>query len=182
MSSNDVTSEISFRGKTTLHLGAIRSPIQIDKTIIVAGLNQLQGFALDSVQMLSTPESDGTNLVGNLTLPNPSTITINFGNLIFNTSIANIPIGNVTVSNAQLVHGNNTVPFTGNIDVNTVVNNINAISANASSNGDVQMVISGGQCLIDGQHITYVESALEGISLATPFNLTEALSSLLGST
>lgn len=132
--------------------------------------------------MLSTPEADGTNVVGNLTLPNPSTITINFGDLIFNTSIADIPIGNVTVSNAKLVYGNNTVPFTGNIDVNTVVNNINAISANASSNGDVQMVISGGQCLIDGQHITYVESALEGISLATPFNLTEAISSLIGGT
>lgn len=148
----------------------------------VAGLNQLQGFSIDSLQMLSTPESDGSNVIGNLTLPNPSTITINFGDLIFNTSIADILIGNVTVSDVKLIHGNNTIPFTGKIDVNTVVDNLSTISANASSNGDVQMIISGGQCLIDGQHITYVESALDGVTLASPFNLTEAISSMLGST
>lgn len=144
----------------------------------VPGLNQLQGFVLNSLQILDTPESDGTNVVGNLTLPNPSTITIDFGDLIFNTSIADILIGNVTVSDARLEHGNNTIPFKGQIDLNTVVENLSTINANASSDGNVQMVISGGQCLIDGQHITYVESALDGVQLSTPFNLTEAILSL----
>lgn len=180
--SNDVTSDISFRGKTTIHLGAIKSPIKIDKTVTVAGLNKLQGFSLDNLKILPTPEPDGTNVVGNLTLPNPSTIAINFGDLSFNTSIAGIRIGNVTVSNAKLVHGNNTVPFTGNINITTVVENLSTINGNASSNGDVQMIVSGGQCVIDGQHITYVENTLAPIQLATPFNLTAAIASLSGGT
>ncbi|CAN8104283.1 unnamed protein product [Discula destructiva] len=179
---NDITTDISFRGETTLHLGALKAPIKIDKTVTVAGLNQLQGFALDTLQILSTPEKDGSNVVGNLTLPNPSSVTINFGDLLFNTSIANILIGNVTVSNAKLVQGNNTIPFTGKIDLTTVVDNLSTISANSSSDGDVQMVISGGQCFMDGQHITYVEDALSGVSLSTPFNLTQTISSLLGGT
>lgn len=120
--------------------------------------------------------------MGNLTLPNPSTVTIDFGDLVFNTSIAEVLIGNVTMSNAKLVHGNNTIPFAGNIDLTTVVDNLSKITANASSDGNVDMVISGGQCFVDGEHITYVEAALNGVSLATPFNLTEAISSLAGGT
>lgn len=160
----------------------MKAPIKIDKTVSVVGLNKLQGFSLDSLQFLSTPEADGSNVVGNLTLPNPSTVTINFGNLAFNTSIADILIGNVTVSNAKLVHGNNTIPFRGMIDLTTVVDNLSTISGNASSDGLVDMVISGGQCVIDGQHITYVEDALNGVSLATPFNLTQTIASLVGGT
>lgn len=117
-------------------------------------------------------------MAGNLTLPNPSTVTINFGQLLFGTSIADVAIGNVSVARARLLPGNNTVPFTGTIDLATVLANLDTIQANASSDGNVQMVISGGQCLIDGQHISYVEDSLRGVSLATPFNLTQTISSL----
>lgn len=165
-----------------MHFGALKAPIKFDKTVAIAGLNKLQGFALENLIILSTPDPDGSNVVGNLTLPNPSTVTIDFGDLVFNTSIAGVLIGNVTVSDAKLAQGNNTIPFSGAIDLTTVVDNLSTITANASSDGNVDMVISGGQCFVHGQHITYVEAALNGVSLATPFNLTAAISSLVGGT
>lgn len=50
--SNGVTTSFSFRASTTLHVGALKMPINIDKSVTVPALNQLQGFGLDSLQIL----------------------------------------------------------------------------------------------------------------------------------
>lgn len=49
---NGVTTSFSFRASTTLHLGALKVPINIDKSVTVPALNQLKGFGLNSLQIL----------------------------------------------------------------------------------------------------------------------------------
>ncbi|PSR80071.1 hypothetical protein BD289DRAFT_441498 [Coniella lustricola] len=163
-----VTSDLSFRGSTTVHLGALSAHVNIRKTVTIAGLNQLQGFALDSSQLLTTAEADGSNLIGNVTIPNPGAVALEFGDLIFNAAIADIIIGNMAISDATLYQGNNTFPFTGIIDLDTVVSNYNTIMGNASSNASdayLVMALSGNSCLINGQHISYVEAVLDNTTL-----------------
>lgn len=150
---------------------------------------------------------------------NPGTVALEFGDLIFNAAIADVIIGNMTVSDATLYQGNNTFPFVGIIDLTTVVANCrwslakllislyhlldlfrryppsnlfnlalpedlssgrifldftsdkgtdNTIMANASSNASdayLVMALSGNSCLINGQHITYVEAVLDNTTL-----------------
>ncbi|KAF3765746.1 hypothetical protein M406DRAFT_322067 [Cryphonectria parasitica EP155] len=163
-----VTTELSFHGSTRLHFGALSAPVSIKKTVTIAGLNQLQGFAVDSSDILGTPEADGSNLIGNVTIPNPGTVAIEFGELIFNAAIANIIIGNMSISDATLYQGNNTFPFTGIMDMNTMLANYNTIMANASGNGSdatLVMAITGNSCLINGQHIPYVEAVLDNTTM-----------------
>lgn len=50
-------------------------------------------------------------------------MAIEFGELIFNAAISNITIGNMSIREAALYQGNNTFPFTGTIDINTVFDN-----------------------------------------------------------
>lgn len=171
------TTDISFRGATTLHFGALRAPIKIEKTVTVAGLNQFKGFSLDSFQLVVPAQADGTNLVGNLTLPNPSAVAIEFGDLVFNASIAGIVIGNMSVSDVVLVQGNNTIPFRGEMFLNTVVNNLSTLLGNSSnaSNGTVEMAISGVSCMVNGQHITYVESILGNSVMYTSIPLEQVI-------
>lgn len=181
------TSELSFRGATTIHMGALRIPVQIKKSVTIAGLNQLKGFSLASSKLVLPAEPDGTNLVGNLTLPNPGAMSIQFGDLSFNASIAGIPVGNLSISNVLLAHGNNTIPFTGQIFIDTVVENLNTMLGNSSSdsNGTVDMAISGGRCRVDGQDITWIEDSLDSKVLYAPIPLEqliqEGLSSMTGS-
>lgn len=181
------TSELSFRGATTIHLGALHVPVQIQKSVTIAGLNQLKGFSLASSKLVLPAEPDGTNLVGNLTLPNPGAVSIQFGDLTFDASIAGIPVGNLSIANVLLVHGNNTIPFTGQIFIDAVVGNLNTILGNSSSesNGTVDMAISGGRCRVDGQDITWIEDSLDSkvLHAAIPLQqlIQEGLSSMGGS-
>lgn len=50
--SNGETTSFSFRSSTTLHVGALKMPINIDKSVTVPALNQLKGFGLNSLQIL----------------------------------------------------------------------------------------------------------------------------------
>jgi len=45
-------------------------------TIESLGLNNLVGFEFTSVAIVFPPDADGTNLVGNVTLPNPTVISL----------------------------------------------------------------------------------------------------------
>lgn len=179
-------SQISLRGSTTLHFGALSAPIEIKKSVTIAGLNHLQGFSLGAPRMVLPAEPDGTNLEGNLTLANPGAVAIKFGNLAFNVSVAGIYIGNLSISDVLLAHGNNTVPFRGQLLLDTVVSNINTIlgSSTGGANGTVDMAISGGTCLVDGQHITYIENVLDATTLHATISLqkllTDGLSGVMG--
>lgn len=39
-----------------IHIGALKMPITIDKTVTVAALDKLQGFGLDSLQIILPAE------------------------------------------------------------------------------------------------------------------------------
>lgn len=152
----------------------------------IAGLNHLQGFSLGTPRLVLPAEPDGTNLEGNLTLANPGAVAIKFGDLAFNASVAGIFIGNLSISNVLLAQGNNTVPFKGQILLDAVVDNLNTILGNSSSgsNGTVEMAISGGTCMVNGQHITYIENVLDATVLYASIPLQkliqDGLSSVIG--
>lgn len=66
--SNGVTTSFSFRASTTLHLGALKMPINIDKSVTVPALNQLQGFGLNSLQILLPAAASESNLLNKICL------------------------------------------------------------------------------------------------------------------
>lgn len=86
---------MSAKGSTVGHLGALKAPLTLDKDVELdgttifyyplgdlranmfdtAGLDKLSGFSIDSARVLIPKEADGTNLVGEATLPNHSVFT-----------------------------------------------------------------------------------------------------------
>lgn len=85
---------LSAYGKATAHLGKIKVPLKLDKDIQLdgkwccctpadglaltagdPGLNMLKGFSIDSASVALPPEDDGSNLLGQATLPNYSVVT-----------------------------------------------------------------------------------------------------------
>lgn len=66
---------LSLKGTTMSYLGKLKSRVTMDKTICPA-LNGFAGFSIDGSQLLLPAEPDGTNLIANATLPNPSVMTL----------------------------------------------------------------------------------------------------------
>ena len=66
---------LSARGQTTAWLGKLKAKLKLNKKVELKGLNMLKGFAINSARVVLPPEEDGTNFIGNITLPNASDVT-----------------------------------------------------------------------------------------------------------
>lgn len=178
------TTDISVRADTTAHLGAIKAGIHLEKTVTIDGLNQLAGVKLDNIKIILPPEEDGTNLIGNFTLPNWSTLTIGLGNLTFNAWAGNVIIGNATILNVYLPPGNSTLPFRGQIFIDTLISNLGSVissQANLLESGNLVVGISGNKTTVNGEHITYLENVLNEIKIFTEVPIIQALGDILDS-
>ena len=71
------TLKIRVQGRTGLHEGKFPTAhVNYNHTVTMKGLNKLQGFNVTSFQIMLSPEPDGTNMVGQAFIPNPSVATI----------------------------------------------------------------------------------------------------------
>lgn len=84
---------LSVRGKTHAFLGKLKSFIKMNKNIPQSSksrshrpvhckrlthpaLNKFSGFSIEDSTVILPPREDGTNLIANATLPNPSVMTL----------------------------------------------------------------------------------------------------------
>ncbi|KAI1847931.1 hypothetical protein JX266_006044 [Neoarthrinium moseri] len=178
------TTDISVRADTMAHLGALKAPIHLDKTVTINGLNKLDGVKLDEIRIVLPPEADGTNLIGNFTLPNWSPLTMGLGNVTFNAWAGDIIIGNATILNVELPPGNSTRSFKGQIFLDALIKNLGKVissQASAITSGNILVGISGNKTIVNGQHITYLENVLNNIRIDTEVPILQALGDVLAS-
>lgn len=83
--------KMSVKGSTVGHLGALKASLNINKDVVLdgksscampgqitdrgLGLDTFRGFSVDSARLLIPKAEDGSNLVGEATLPNHSVFT-----------------------------------------------------------------------------------------------------------
>ncbi|KAI0477339.1 hypothetical protein GGR56DRAFT_402696 [Xylariaceae sp. FL0804] len=166
-------SDLSVRGKSSVHLGALHSKAKIDKTVEVQSLNQLSGFGIQDLELVLPAASNGTNIQGTLNLPNWGSLTIGLGDVALNLMAGGVRIGLIHIDNVSLPPGNNTCYFTGKVFFGTVIQNIGTIltsQASALSNGNIELVATGNATTVNGQHIPFVEAILNNkqVSSTTP--------------
>ncbi|KAG8531396.1 uncharacterized protein KY384_003025 [Bacidia gigantensis] len=143
------------------------------------GLNQITGFNVTSFSIKLTPDPDGANMVGTVLLPNPSVLTIAMGNVTFTnylpaspfTNNTRIPIGISTLNDLVLVPGDNHVPMRSQINQTLVIGAI----AKQYKDGMMPVEIVGNTSVYDGQHLTYFEKALQGLTQKVTLNVGKAL-------
>lgn len=88
----------------------------------------------------------------------------------------------MSVSNALLFRGNNTIPFQGQLFLDTIIANLGTILGNSTtlSGGDFNMLIKDGKSSIGGQDIPWVDAVLAHSPLLAAVPLTQLLQSALG--
>jgi hypothetical protein len=98
--------------------------------------------------------------------------------------IGDLNIGYGTLYNVVLYPGNNTLPFTGNLNLQTLIQNIVPIIESESSallDGNLELSASGNSTIYDGYHIPYYEDILNNLTLSGEVPIMTLLEDTLGS-
>ncbi|KAJ5622675.1 hypothetical protein N7528_005907 [Penicillium herquei] len=165
---------LNIYGKPHLKLGGLpKISVTYNKTVVMKGLNQLEGFEVTGFNILTT-EEDGKNINGTLLIPNPSVVTLSMGNVTLNLGVEGTTLGYVYVDDLVLAPGNNSVAMTGTVDETSI---IEMLSSNSSSlsDGVVPFTITGNSSVYDGVVLPYFTAALQALNLTSSLNVTEAL-------
>ena len=67
------TMRMAMRGKTKIHLGAIKANIDYNEVVTMKGLNKLDGMVITDYSLKSTGDY---NVEGKVMIPNPTVVTI----------------------------------------------------------------------------------------------------------
>ncbi|KGO73717.1 Protein of unknown function DUF3712 [Penicillium italicum] len=72
---------LSVRGVTNSYLGVLKSRVTMDKDTMSPMLGHFKESSISDIGLIPARE-DGTNLIGNAFLPNPSRLILDIGTLV----------------------------------------------------------------------------------------------------
>lgn len=157
------STQVGIRGETLVHLGALQFPIRLDRTLSLAALNNFEGLAIDDMDLVLPPEGDGTNLRGNITIPNRSGLALDLGDVTFNILAGEEAIGVVTLAGLALAPGTQSRPFAGTLFIDRALTCLGPLlqqQAGALASGHMTLNVSGNATVVRGQRVAYVEAVL----------------------
>lgn len=137
-------------------------------------MNQFNGFSIADATLVLPAESDGTNLIGNATLPNPSVISLEVGTLTLDIKAGDLVIGNATLADVTLVPGDNVLPLRGILDLKTVIKNLAAVlkaEASAIKAGNLSINAVATSVVWNGTLVPYYTDILKELTLTTSIGL-----------
>lgn len=127
---------------------------------------------MTTFHLLTESLPDGANAIGNVTIPNPSPMTLALGDVSFNMSVDGEFIGNATMPSLTLTPGNNSYP----IHVTSNQTQVALIIQKPEYHCGVFPVdIAGNNSVYNGQVLPYYTEALRANKLSTVLNISEAL-------
>ncbi|KAJ5542745.1 hypothetical protein N7461_008748 [Penicillium sp. DV-2018c] len=174
---------MSAKGSTIGHLGALNTPLTLDKDIKLNGLDKLRGFSIESARLLLPKEADGTNLRGKAVLPNHSVFTFALGNVTLNLKSQDMILGQASIDNVVLKPGDNLVDLHGYLDFDFLIDHLGEILATQNSalrEGKIELSASGNSTVYNGKHIRYFEEILNGLTITTQVPIVMLLANTLG--
>ncbi|KOS45630.1 hypothetical protein ACN38_g3480 [Penicillium nordicum] len=171
---------LSLYGATTGYLGVLKNHIVLDKDVPIPTLNKFAGFAIANSTFLLPAEDDGSNLVANITLPNPSPLSFEVGTITLDLKSGNtdLVIGKATVKDVTIRPGNNTFPLRGVIDINTMIGNLTEVLSSqgpAIRRGALSLTAVTKSIISNGTLIPYYTKALSSLPLVANVSIGDVL-------
>lgn len=166
--------EVHMDGKTNLHLKGLPSmDVNYNKVVTINGLNKLKGLNITDIKVLTGTAAlpDGSNLIGNVKVFNPSVMTLDLGNVTMNLSVDGAAIGTSLIPDLLLKPGDNVLPMRSTVDTLGIV----GLIGGKYKSGIIPVDIVGNSSVRNGQHLTYYEEALKSNTIRLDLNVLAAL-------
>ncbi|GLA64982.1 hypothetical protein AtubIFM54640_006716 [Aspergillus tubingensis] len=173
---------LSVKAPVTAYIGKLKSKITLNKDIKQNTLNSFAGFSISDPKLLLPAESDGTNLIANATLPNPSVMTLEIGNTTLNLLSGNLTLGNCTLNNLVLRPGNHSTPVRGILDLGKLIENIGPILSEQSDSikeGYLSLTTVGANVEYDGVQVPYYTEVMKNLTMTAKVPLGSLISNTL---
>ncbi|PWY87496.1 hypothetical protein BO70DRAFT_421253 [Aspergillus heteromorphus CBS 117.55] len=173
---------LSVKGTTTAYIGKLKARVKMNKDIPGNSLNSFAGFSISDPQLLLPAQSDGTNLIANATLPNPSVMTLEIGKTTLNLISGNLTLGNVTLDNLTLTPGNHSTPVRGIFDLGKLIENIGPVlkqQASAIKTGYLDLETVGTDVTYDGVHVPYYTDVMKNLTMTARVPLGKLITNTL---
>jgi hypothetical protein len=170
--------DVYMSGKTKIKLKGFHAMnVNYDKKITMKGLNKLNGLNITDLRILFGKDeilADGSNLIGNLTIPNPSVMLLDLGNVTMNLAVDGKAIGTTLIPNLILKPGENKVAMQSTVDQLSII----AMIQSKYKNAVIPLDIVGNSSISNGQHLTYYEAAIKSNTIRIDLNVGPALAAL----
>ncbi|KAJ6032827.1 uncharacterized protein N7446_008879 [Penicillium canescens] len=175
---------LSLYGVTYGYLGVLKNHITMDKEVVIPSLNKFDGLSIADSTLILPAQDDGTNLIANLTLPNPTALSFEVGTITLDlkSGDTDLIIGNATVDNVTLRPGNNTFPLKGVLDLKTVISNLTEVISSQSSslkNGNLALTAMTRTIVSNGTLIPYYTNVLSQLPLVANVGIADVLRNTL---
>ncbi|KAF9364539.1 hypothetical protein BGX34_001257 [Mortierella sp. NVP85] len=153
---------VSAMNMTVVAMGAPIPNINMKKSVTLKGFNGLQGLAIQKYDLPSN-DPNGIHLVLSATLPNPSSVGIEMGTVVFENFFQGQNIGFVQTSGLKLMpDGISPIAMEGTLVKQTTTEGLNAL-------GDMfRMALNGGtpNLLVKGKSVTPANGPVSWLSSA----------------
>ncbi|KAF2846842.1 hypothetical protein T440DRAFT_492407 [Plenodomus tracheiphilus IPT5] len=173
------TFDVHMDGKTKLKLSGLpKISVNYNKVIRMKGLNKLAGLNITDLRILSGRDQilpDGSNLIGNVSIPNPTVMTLDLGNVTMNLAVDGKPIGYTLIPNLFLKPGDNVLPMQSRVDQLTILGLVQSTYKDAVL--PVQ-IVGNSSIGADGSHLTYYEDAIKSNVILLNLDVKEALAGI----
>ncbi|KAF1830330.1 hypothetical protein BDW02DRAFT_591970 [Decorospora gaudefroyi] len=172
------TFDVYLDGKTDIHLSGLPTmDVDYNKVVTMKGLNKLKGLDITDVKILSGADeilSDGSNLIANVSIPNPSVMTLDLGNVTMNLFVEGEEIGYSLIPNLLLRPGDNKFPLQGRVDQLLILGLVKSTYTDAM----LPIEIVGNSSIRNGQHLTYYEEAIKSNRIKMDLDVAPALAGI----
>ncbi|KXG51781.1 Protein of unknown function DUF3712 [Penicillium griseofulvum] len=171
---------LSLYGVTTGYLGVLKNHIVLDKDVVMPTLNKFKDFSIANTTFLLPVEDDGSNLVANITLPNPTALSFEVGTITLDLKSGNtdLVIGSATVKDVTLRPGNNTFPLRGVLDIRTMITNLTEVISSQGSTlnkGMISLTAVTKTIISNGTLIPYYTRVLGSLPLVANVSIGDVL-------
>ncbi|KAF3929732.1 hypothetical protein AA313_de0209794 [Arthrobotrys entomopaga] len=154
--------EWQISAKPELNVGKLKYPVDFQKTVQVAGLDGLRGITLSKLTFLSDPLPDGTNMISDGKIPNPSNFTIEIGNVTTSISLNSLPLGTTKIQNLVLQPGENRIPF--HTTLNPTFTLSPQMTKQALALPNLNITITFKSIVYNGNHVDWLEKPMAQLS------------------
>lgn len=143
-------------------------------------MDKFKDFSIANSTFVLPAEDDGSNIVANITLPNPSILSFEVGTITLDLKSGNtdLVIGKATVKDVTLRPGNNTFPLRGVIDISTIIGNLTEVLSSqgpAIRRGALTLTAVTTSIVSNGTLIPYYTRVLGSLPLVANVSIGDVL-------
>ncbi|KAF3077893.1 hypothetical protein TWF569_007143 [Orbilia oligospora] len=154
---NNERLSLGIRSNPEVNVGAIKFKVDYQKTVELKGLNGLKGIELYNPEILEEPLEDGTNMITDGMIPNPSSFTLQVGDLTVDIAVGPQKLGWSVVKDLTLYPGENHVKIYNHITPALLEIPIFLASLKAPN---TNITLTANSTVFNGEHIEWLEKPL----------------------